>query len=69
MYRIRCLNNISEKGLSVFKDQGYELGESILDCDAIVLRSHRLSEQELNSEVMAIGRAGAGVRPDARRRA
>ena len=61
MYRIRCLNNISEKGLNVFKDQGYELGESILDCDAIVLRSHRLSEQELNSEVLAIGRAGAGV--------
>ena len=61
MYRIRCLNNISEKGLNVFKDQGYELGESILDCDAIILRSHRLSEQELNSEVLAIGRAGAGV--------
>ena len=61
MYRIRCLNNISEKGLNVFKDQGYELGESILDCDAIVLRSHRLSEQELNSKVLAIGRAGAGV--------
>ena len=61
MFRIRCLNNISEKGLNVFKDQGYELGESILDCDAIILRSHRLSEQELNSEVLAIGRAGAGV--------
>ena len=61
MYRIRCLNNISEKGLSVFRDQGYELGESILDGDAIVLRSHKLNVEELNSEVLAIGRAGAGV--------
>ena len=61
MYRIRCLNNISERGLSVFRDQGYELGESILDGDAIVLRSHKLNAEELNSEVLAIGRAGAGV--------
>ncbi len=61
MYRIRCLNNISERGLSVFRDQGYELGESILDGDAIVLRSHKLNVEELNSEVLAIGRAGAGV--------
>ncbi len=61
MYRIRCLNNISERGLSVFRDQGYELGESIFDGDAIVLRSHKLNVEELNSEVLAIGRAGAGV--------
>ena len=61
MYRIRCLNNISERGLSVFRDQGYELGESIPDGDAIVLRSHKLNVEELNSEVLAIGRAGAGV--------
>ena len=61
MYRIRCLNNISERGLGVFRDQGYELGESILDGDAIVLRSHKLNVEELNSEVLAIGRAGAGV--------
>ena len=61
MYRIRCLNNISERGLSVLRDQGYELGESILDGDAIVLRSHKLNVEELNSEVLAIGRAGAGV--------
>ena len=61
MYRIRCLNNISERGLSVFREQGYELGESILDGDAIVLRSHKLNAEELNSEALAIGRAGAGV--------
>ena len=61
MYRIQCLNNISERGLSVFRDQGYELGESILDGDAIVLRSHKLNVEEINSEVLAIGRAGAGV--------
>ena len=61
MYRIRCLNNISERGLNLFRDQGYELGESVLDGDAIVLRSHKLNVEELNSEVLAIGRAGAGV--------
>ena len=61
MYRIRCLNNISQKGLNVFKEQGFDLGESILDSDAIVLRSHKLNIEELNAEVLAIGRAGAGV--------
>ena len=61
MYRIRCLNNISERGFRVFREQGYELGESILDGDAIVLRSHKLNLEEINSEVLAIGRAGAGV--------
>jgi len=47
--------------LNLFRDQGYELGESVLDGDAIVLRSHKLNVEELNSEVLAIGRAGAGV--------
>ena len=61
MYRIRCLNNISEKGLSLFRDQGYEFGDSILDGEAIVLRSHKLNVEEINSQVLAIGRAGAGV--------
>ena len=62
MYRIRCLNNISERGLSVFRDQGYEFGDSILDGEAIVLRSHKLNVEEINSQVLAIGRAGAGVK-------
>ena len=61
MYRIRCLNNISQKGLNVFKEQGFDLDDSILDSDAIVLRSHKLNVEELNAEVLAIGRAGAGV--------
>ena len=61
MYRIRCLNNISQKGLNVFKEQGFDLDDSILDSDAIVLRSHKLNIEELNAEVLAIGRAGAGV--------
>lgn len=60
MYKIRTLNNISEKGLSRFPGDHYELGD-VADPDAILLRSHQLTSEDATSSLLAVGRAGAGV--------
>lgn len=61
MYKIRTFNNISEKGLSKFSDEYFELGSEVSAPDAILLRSHKLSVDDANDELVAVGRAGAGV--------
>ena len=61
MYKIRTLNNISEKGLEKFPPKDYEVGPDISDPDAILVRSHQLSVEDATSSLRAVGRAGAGV--------
>ena len=61
MYRIRTLNNISDKGLSRFPGEVYELGEKTSDPDAILVRSHKLNLDDVTPSLRAVGRAGAGV--------
>ncbi len=61
MYKIRTLNNISEKGLNRFPRRDYEIGSEITDPDAILVRSHQLTLEDATSRVRAVGRAGAGV--------
>lgn len=61
MYKIQTLNNISIKGLERFTRDKYEVASEIGHADAIMLRSHKLSEAEIPDSVKAIGRAGAGV--------
>ena len=61
MYKIRTLNNISEKGLEKFPHKDYEVGPDISDPDAILVRSHQLSVEDATSSLRAVGRAGAGV--------
>lgn len=61
MYRIRTLNNISDKGLSRFPQKYYELGADISDPVAILVRSQQLSLADANEGLLAVGRAGAGV--------
>lgn len=61
MYKIRTLNNISDKGLSKFPGERYELGSGIEDPDAILVRSQQLSVDDITSRLVAVGRAGAGV--------
>lgn len=61
MFKIQVLNNISDKGLSKFSPEQYDLSE-VDHPDAILLRSHQMSLEEIDrSSVRAIGRAGAGV--------
>lgn len=61
MYKIQTLNNISIKGLERFTRDKYEVASEIGNPDAIMLRSHKLTEAEIPASVRAIGRAGAGV--------
>lgn len=61
MYRIRTYNNISEKGLAKFNSDNYEVGPDVENPDAIILRSYKLSADEIPASVKVIGRAGAGT--------
>lgn len=61
MFKIRTFNNISEKGLSKFPAEYYELGSEVSAPHAMLLRSHKLTPDDVNPELLAVGRAGAGV--------
>lgn len=61
MYKIRTLNNISEKGLSRLPTDHYEIGDEIQNPDAILVRSHQLTLDDVTPSLRAVGRAGAGV--------
>ena len=60
-FRIALFNAISAKGLDRFPAALYAVGKAVADPDAIVLRSHVLTAQDIGASVKAIGRAGAGV--------
>ena len=61
MYKIRTLNNISEKGLSRFPSERYDISDETQDPDAILVRSHQLTVADATPALRAVGRAGAGV--------
>ena len=59
--KVRIYNKISEAGLNLFSDEHYSYGPEITEPEAILLRSHKLKQEEIPDCVYAIGRAGAGV--------
>ena len=61
MHKIRTINNISQKGLSRFPADRYELGDAISDPEAILVRSQQLTNGDAVPSLRAVGRAGAGV--------
>ena len=61
MHKIRTINNISEKGLSRFPADHYELGDAITDPEVILVRSQQLTDDDAVPSLRAVGRAGAGV--------
>ena len=42
-YKVKTINNISDKGLDILINKGYAVGEEESEPDAIILRSHKLS--------------------------
>lgn len=60
MYKVHCLNNISQKGLDLLTDD-YALTDDISEADAILVRSANMHEMELPASLKAVARAGAGV--------
>ena len=61
MYRIRTLDNIAERGITTFATDKFDVAGDMKRPHAILLRSHYLSIDELDDEVAAVARAGAGV--------
>ncbi len=61
MHRIQTFNAISDKGLSRFPNDKYEVGPEVSDPDAILLRSHKLDANIIDGSLKAVARAGAGV--------
>ena len=59
-YRIKTLNSISARGLSKLPE-GYQVGSSIENADAWLVRSANLHSVEIPHSVLAISRAGAGT--------
>jgi D-3-phosphoglycerate dehydrogenase len=61
MYKIRTFNQIAVRGLDRFSRDAYEVSSEIGDPHAILLRSHKLAVEDLNPNLKAVARAGAGV--------
>jgi D-3-phosphoglycerate dehydrogenase / 2-oxoglutarate reductase len=61
MLRIRTYNQISDKGISRFTTTRYQIDAAQAQADAVLLRSHKLSVDELENSIKAVARAGAGV--------
>ena len=59
MFTIKTLNTISQKGLSVFNDNNYQINNTVATPDAIVLRSAVIDS--VFDNLIAIARAGTGV--------
>lgn len=59
-YYIGTLNNISKVGLSHLTDK-YELTEDLEKANGIIVRSYKMHDMEFSENLLAIGRAGAGV--------
>ena len=60
-YRILTLNQISVRGLERFPRDRYEVASSLVNPDAILLRSADLHSVDIPASVLAVGRAGAGT--------
>ena len=61
MYKIKTINNISDKGLTRLPSETFSVGPDIEAPDGIILRSQNLHEMEIPSSLKAVGRAGAGT--------
>lgn len=60
MFKINCINKISEAGLKLF-NENYVNVDRYEDANGILIRSNSLHDKELPTTIEAIARAGAGV--------
>lgn len=61
MYNIKTLNKISSVGTDIFDKAAYNVGDSVENPAAIMVRSAKMHDMEFGSDLLAIARAGAGV--------
>ena len=62
-FQVKTYNKISPLGLKQFPETKYEIkeGDAAANAHAILLRSHKLQEEEVPHTVRAIARCGAGT--------
>jgi len=60
MFKINCLNPISDVGLKNFSGQ-YQITADIKEADGVLVRSASMHEMEIPESLLAVARAGAGV--------
>ncbi len=61
MFKIQMLNNISNSGLELLPNEGFEVSTEVTNPDGILVRSANMLDMELPNNLKAIARAGAGV--------
>lgn len=61
MFKIQTLDRISAAGLDNFPRDEYEIASEIVKPDAILVRSHDMLSMDIDPNVKAVARAGAGV--------
>lgn len=61
MFKIQTLDRISAVGLDNFPRDEYEIASEIVKPDAILVRSHDMLSMEIDLNIKAVARAGAGV--------
>ena len=59
-YLIGTLNNISPVGLGKLTD-GFKLTVDVAQANGIIVRSFKMHDMDFSDNLLAIGRAGAGV--------
>ncbi len=60
MYKINCLNPISQVGLADLTDD-FHITDKIDDAEGVLVRSASMHDMELPGSLLAVARAGAGV--------
>ncbi|MGN1411662.1 MAG: phosphoglycerate dehydrogenase [Oscillospiraceae bacterium] len=61
MYNVLTLNKIATCGTSIFDSSKYTVSDNVENPDAILVRSAKMHDMDFNSNLLAIGRAGAGT--------
>ena len=61
MYQVQTYNKIDPVGLEILEDSDFKVSSDFTDPDFIICRSQNLKNYDINSNLKAIGRAGAGV--------
>jgi len=61
MFKIQTFNQISDKGLVRFPKQEYQVSSDVAEADAILVRSAKMSRDNINSNLKAVARTGAGT--------
>ena len=61
MFRVKTHNSISEKGLEQLQEVSIEVANELDTADALLIRSYLVSLDDLQPDLQAIARAGAGT--------